>query len=146
MAHRELVRWTAVEDCDRSFGHPLGQIFAANRFGGVSAIRQAAQDTLDPCEIAFRHQADQVHQGQRPCIAQPVDNGLSITATGHQTGAAQRLKMLRGIGDGEAGLVGQCLHTPLPLRDLFQQHQPCRRRKCTSDQRVFLQQCGLGAD
>lgn len=116
VTHRKFIRRPHIKYGNGALRDACSQFVAGDGLDSIGAIAQAAQNALDLCKIALRHHTDQVHQLERPCIAQPVDHGLSLTVTGDQAGAAQRLQMLRGISDGEAGLVVQCLSPSVQSR------------------------------
>ena len=59
---------------------------------------------------------------------------------------AQLLQVLRAVGDGQARLFRQRLHATLSLRELLEDHEPCRGGKGARDKRVFLQQGEFRAD
>ena len=55
---------------------------------------------------------------------QSIDHLLAPPLASDETDAAQGLQMLRGVGDGEAGLHGEDFDAFLALREVFEQVQP----------------------
>ena len=77
-------------------------------------------------------------------VAQPVEDPLAVAARAHEAGAPQHLQVLRGVGQREAGELGQALDRALALRRMFQQFQPISLAQHAGQFGELLEYFGLG--
>ena len=141
-----LVSRSYVEHGDRAFGEPFCQFGAAHWLGSVFATRETPQDALDSRQVPFGDDAQKVHQRQGLGVGKPIDHRLAIAPAGDKSRPTQLLKMLRAVGKTQTGLLSERFHATLSLRELLEDHEPCRCGKGARNERVFLQQSEFRAN
>ena len=99
------------------------QFLARNRLQAVAIVEIAAHDPLDLRHVALGDPAQSSEQIENPVIGKPVIDELAVAPCAHHARAPHVLKMLRGVGDREAGLLREDLDAALALGELLQQFE-----------------------
>ena len=119
----ELVGRPDVQKRHQPVRHPLLQRCERHGFQGVASVKVVVDDCLDAVGVTFAHRAQGGDEVKHVISGEPVNHLFATPLPHHQPDAAQRLQVLRCIGDGEAGLRRQGFNALLTLREVFEQVQ-----------------------
>ena len=104
------------------------QVPARDRLQAVASIESSCARRARPRPRCARRPPQRRQQVENGIVGQPIETNFP-SRRWHQPGAPHVLQVLRGVGDRQAGAVGQNLDAAFALRQLLQQ---IRRWVCAS--------------
>ncbi|MNT30019.1 hypothetical protein D3C72_1657900 [compost metagenome] len=143
MARSEFILRADIQQRDAAFPHPQQQLFTRNRLKAVWPILTIGDEATDLGTIVLGVLAQGREQADHRTGSQPIKHALAVPPGLDKAGASQLLQMLRGVGDAEAGQLGEALHRAFALGDVLEQKQALGARKRAGELGKFFENVKL---
>jgi len=128
MAGAVLLGRADIEDGDLAALHAAHELIPLDSLHRSARFEVLARDLIDLGESRLREPPEREEEAADLVVREAVLDVQALLLCVDESSGAQHLEVLRSIGDGDGGLLGECLDGARALAEQIQQLEPLGRR------------------